>query len=102
STERGCGMDPVTVAARAFIRETARVWSPVRPADPATTLPLALQRARVLRMEAAPDDRGDLIKTLRLMEWAPENRWPLVLYDAPFTTEAAWCDGLCAKLHEDY
>src|SRR5579884_2550784 len=85
-------MDPLTTAARSFIRETERVWAaPPRPGA-----------ARVLRMEAPPDDRGDLVKTLRWMEWSPQNRWPLFLYEAPFTTEAAWCDGLCEKLRADY
>lgn len=80
-------MDPVTVASKTFQRELARLWK--------------LGRASV-RVECSAADRTDMVKTLRLAEWDPDNRWPMFLHEAPFTDATSWFEGLAASLEGDY
>ncbi len=81
-------MDPLTIAARAFIDDASLVWR--------------AGRSRVLRAVSASDDRGELVKALRMMELAPANRRPFFVYEAPFDGEERWHDGLCSALREGY
>lgn len=81
-------MDPITV-------ESERFKLALRRAE-------ALHPAQPLRLEAAATDRGDLLKTLRLVEWSAENRRPLVLHEAPFTEAEGYFAALAEKLQGDY
>ncbi len=81
-------MDPITVAAKNFEREVARFE--------------ASKVGRALRVVATQTDRGDMVKTLRLLEWAPENRRPMFLHEAPFEGEGPWFTALGDKVREDY
>jgi len=81
-------MDPITLASRTFQQDWERFWR--------------LYPRGVLRAVCTSTDRGDLVKTLRLVEWSAENRCPLVLYEAPFTVEDGWFNGLADKAREDY
>jgi len=81
-------MDPVTIAARSFVDDARRVWR--------------AGRSRVLRAVSSPDERRDIVKALRMMELAPDNRRPFFVYEAPFAEEGAWFDGLRAALLADY
>lgn len=81
-------MDPITIAAEAFKLALRRAE--------------ALYPAQPLRLAASATDRGDLLKTLRLVEWSAENRRPLVLCEAPFTDADAYFSALAEKLQGDY
>lgn len=85
-------MDPLTLATKRFLREVDAAWSapPGAPAPP----PL-------LRLDASPDDRRDVVKALRLAEWQPESRRPLVLVEAPFDDEPSYAAALLADLRRD-
>lgn len=60
-------MDPLTRAAREFVRQLSEVWR--RPAP--------------VRLIAPECHRTHLLRSLRLFEWAPDNRWPLCLIELP-------------------
>src|SRR5262245_21129781 len=81
-------MDPITQASRAFLAEATHFWRS--------------GRCRVLRIEAAHAYRKHIIKTLRLAEHAPDNRWPLFLYEAPFVDACSYWEGLEAAIRRDY
>ena len=81
-------MDPITRAARAFLAEADAFFRE--------------GKGPLLPMIAAPAARTDLVKSLRLGELAPENRRPLFLYEAPFTTARAFGEGLAAAIFADY
>jgi hypothetical protein len=87
-------MDPITAAAKEFLAQLERFWKPARSAP----IPSAL---RVVRVVVAPSDRGDVLKALRWLEWSPENRRPVVLFEDAFEDEARWLWELVAKLAGD-
>lgn len=80
-------MDPITVASRALRQDLARIWKGGH---------------RVARVECPAGDRGDMVKTLRLAEWDPDNRWPMFLHELPFADAAAWFEALSTSLREDH
>src|SRR5690242_12356343 len=80
-------MDPITTAARRFLEQADTCWR-ARPAG-------------VLRLVAAPEHRGDLIAALRLAEVAPDNRRPLFLVEAPFTTAESYTAAVCKSIVDD-
>ena len=81
-------MDPIMRAAHAFLEETKAGWR---------QLP-----GRVLPLVAAPSERGEVVKALRLGELAPENRRPLFLYETPFTEATRYFVGLAEAIRLDY
>lgn len=42
---------------------------------------LGARAASVVRLTSSPSDRSSVLKSLRLMEWRPESRWPLVVVE---------------------
>ena len=58
-------MDPLTRAAQDFTHQLAVAW----------------RSAPVVLLVATPEHRAHLVRSLRLHEWAPDNRWPLVLIE---------------------
>ena len=81
-------MDPITVASEAFKLALRRAE--------------ALNPAMPLRLVASSTDRGDLVKTLRMVEWSAENRRPLVLHEAPFTDADGYFAALADKVRGDH
>lgn len=59
-------MDPLTRAADDFTRQLSVSW----------------RRAPVVRLVAPARDRSHLVRSLRLFEWSPDNRWPLCIVEA--------------------
>lgn len=59
-------MDPLTRAAQTFARQLAEDW----------------RRAAAVRLVAPASHRTHLVRSLRLFEWSPDNRWPLCLVEA--------------------
>ncbi|WP_437619936.1 hypothetical protein [Sorangium sp. So ce1151] len=86
-------MDPITLAAQRFRREWQAFWSP----------PPGHERSgpNALRVRTGPADRRDWLKTLRWMEWQPDNRHPFVVVEAPFTGEAAYVEAIAERLDRD-
>jgi len=65
----------------------------------------ALSRARpgsVLPILAESSERDTIVKALRLRELAPDNRRPLFLFEASFTSPAAYFTELSASIARDY
>lgn len=60
-------MDPLTRAAESFSRQLSDAW----------------RHASVVRLVAPAQHRSHLVGSLRRFEWAPDNRWPLCLVEAP-------------------
>ena len=86
-------MDPLTLAAKRFARAHETAWDPPPGADrPAP---------RVLRLDGAPEDRTDILKTLRLIEWQPESRRPFVIVEAPFADEPSFLAAVADKIASD-
>jgi hypothetical protein len=83
-----CPMDPITRAARVFLAEAEAFWR----AEPMRVLPLF----------AAPSERGEVVKALRLQELSPDNRRPLFLFEEPFAESHAYLDGLAEAIRQDY
>ena len=81
-------MDPITRAAKVFFAEAKAFWR----ARPGHVLPII----------AEPSERGELLKALLLAELAPENRRPLVLYEAPFVEPSAYFTGLVRAIEVQY
>jgi hypothetical protein len=81
-------MDPMTCAARQFFAKMDAVWE--------------AGHGRVARVVACDEDRGELVKALRASELSPENRWPLVLFEAPFMETRSYFRGLCDRIARDY
>lgn len=81
-------MDPITVATHAFLRQLERSWK--------------IYPGRVARLIAHMRDRPHVIKALRLAEYDPANRRPLFLYEAAFTSDGLYFDGLCDRMLADY
>ena len=87
-------MDPITAAAKRFVTQIEGFWNPP-PTDPNAPGP------RILRMVAAPTERSSGLKALRWLEWSPENRRPLVLFEDAFEDEPRWLRALVAKVADD-
>src|SRR5688500_15636001 len=67
-------MDPITAAANRFLREHETAWrAPPEQEPPA-----------ILRLDSEPSERRSVIKALRLLEWQPENRHPISIFEEPF------------------
>jgi hypothetical protein len=81
-------MDPITVASEAFKLALRRAE--------------ALHPAMPLCLVASSTDRGDLVKTLRMVEWSAENRRPLVLHEAPFNDADGYFASLADKVRGDH
>lgn len=79
-------MDPITRAARAFMREADAI---LRAGEP-------------LRMIAGPSQRTNVVKALRVMELEPENRRPFFVHEAPFEAAEDYFNGLARKIRDDY
>ncbi len=86
-------MDPLTIAARRFMRAHEAAWDPPPGAD--------RRSPQVLRLDGAPEDRADIVKTLRLLEWQPESRRPFVIVEAPFADEASFLAATIDQLASD-
>jgi hypothetical protein len=87
-------MDPITLAARRFMAEFESFWSP--PPGHQVKGPPAL------RLVVDRSDRKDLLKTLRVMEWQPDNRRPFVIVETAFSSEAAFALGAASSLEAEY
>lgn len=59
-------MDPLTRAAENFTRQLSVDW----------------RRAPVVRLVASVRHRSHLVRSLRLLEWSPDNRWPFCIIEA--------------------
>jgi hypothetical protein len=81
-------MDPITRASRVFLAEAEALWKE--------------KPGRVLPLIAAPSERDDVVKALRLQEYAPENRRPLLLFEEPFDGPRVYFDGLEDAVRQDY
>jgi tetratricopeptide (TPR) repeat protein len=81
-------MDPITRVSKLFLAEAETFWR--------------TGHGRVLPMIAEPSDRGELVKTLRVREIAPDNRWPLFLYEEPFVNPARYFNRLAGLIERDY
>jgi tetratricopeptide (TPR) repeat protein len=81
-------MDPIACAARQFFADMESFWQ--------------AGSGRVARMVASDEERGELVKALRVAELSPENRWPLVLFEAPFMETHSYFRGLCDRIVRDY
>jgi len=81
-------MDPITRAATRFAEQSAAFWQS--------------GQGQLLHMCAVPAQRLNLAKFLRARESALDNRWPLVLFDAPFSDARAYAAGLGRRIAEDY
>ena len=86
-------MDPLTLAARAFLRAHQAAWQP----PPNTGAPVP----RLLLVDAPPGPRTAVLKTLRLIEWQPENRRPFSVVLAPFTAPAPYLAAIVKQLDQD-
>lgn len=60
-------MDPLTRAAQEFVRQLAEAWRGTAP----------------VRLVAPADHRTHVVRSLRVFEWMPDNRWPLCLIEPP-------------------
>lgn len=81
-------MDPITVAARRFLRDLERFWK--------------RHPGRVARLVADSRDRGQVLKALRLAEYDPSNRRPLFVHEVAFDVRETYFDGLCEQVLADY
>jgi tetratricopeptide (TPR) repeat protein len=81
-------MDPITRAATNFAEQAAAFWQS--------------GQGQLLLLCALPAQRLNLAKFLRAQESALDNRWPLVLFDAPFDSAAAYAAALCKRIAQDY
>jgi hypothetical protein len=87
-------MDPITIASKRFHTEYALFWEP--PPGHEVRGPL------VLRIEAEHAHRADALKSLRLIEWKPENRHPFVIVEGTFASAREYIGVIARKLHDDY
>lgn len=84
-------MDPLTIAARGFIEAHEAAWDP----------PPGLTAPKILRIEVARAHRSDALKSLRLLEWRPDNRRPFAIVEAPFASVDAYVQLVRAQLTRD-
>lgn len=86
-------MDPLTLAAKRFMRAHEVAWDP----PPGAGAPAP----KVLRLDGGVDDRADIIKTLRLLEWQPETRRPFVIVEASFADAHSYLDAVVEQITAD-
>lgn len=84
-------MDPLTLAANRFLREHETAWAP--PPDVAVP--------KVLRLQVTGAHRGDVLKSMRLLEWQPENRRPISVVDVPFVNAGMYTQAVLAAVRAD-
>jgi hypothetical protein len=77
-------MDPIMRAALVFLDEAETFWQE--------------HPGRVLPLVADASDRGEVVSALRLAELAPDNRRPLVVYEAAFADTGLYFIGLSAAV----
>lgn len=78
-------MDPLTRAAENFTRQLSLDW----------------RRAPIVRFVAPARDRSHLVRSLRLFEWSPDNRWPLCIVEAAVDDLDALADAARTQLLAD-
>lgn len=86
-------MDPLTLAAERFIREHETAWVP--PPGAKHGVP------GVLRLGAKPGQRGDALKSLRLLECRPENRRPVSIVEVPFRDALSYATAIGLAVRAD-
>ncbi|MBK8940655.1 MAG: tetratricopeptide repeat protein [Polyangiaceae bacterium] len=84
-------MDPLTLAANRFLREHETAWSP----PPEVLVP------KVLRLKAGEAHRGDILKSLRLLEWQPECRRPIAIVEVPFSDPTTYARIVLSAVRDD-
>lgn len=88
-------MDPLTLAAKRFMRDVETFRSPPpgfkAPAGP-----------RLLRVVVDPQDRGNLLKTMRWLEHEPRNQCPVSIVTSDFTDIPSALRGIVERVREDY
>jgi hypothetical protein len=87
-------MDPTTLAAKHFLAQLESFWNPP-PTAPTPPGP------RIVRVVADPSERGDLVRSLRWLEWSPESRRPVVLFEDALEDEHRWLRALVTKTADD-
>jgi hypothetical protein len=87
-------MDPITIAARRFSSEFETFWKSY-PGH-------GVKGPPVLRLLVSRTDRAEMLKALRVMEWQPESRRPIVLVESAFASEAAFALAAVCTLEADY
>jgi hypothetical protein len=84
-------MDPLTLAANRFLREHETAWSP--PPD--------VRVPKVLRLQTGEAHRGDVLKSLRLLEWQPECRRPIAIVEVPFSDPTTYTRLVLSAVRDD-
>ena len=87
-------MDPLTLASNRFQSEVLLCWNP--PPGHATAGP------RVLRLAVPPSSRADAVKSLRVLEWAPDNRRPFLIVEEPFVTLEQYLGAFAQRMEADH
>lgn len=81
-------MDPITRAHQNFLREAKALFGAGKKA--------------FVRFVCDHENRGDMLKSLRIWEAERENRRPFFLYEEPFRSVDDFFDGLSKQVAEDY
>lgn len=88
-------MDPLTLAAKRFMRDVETFRSPPpgfkAPAGP-----------RLLRVVVDPQDRGNVLKTMRWLEHEPRSRCPVSIVASDFTGIPSALRSIVERVREDY
>lgn len=84
-------MDPITLAANRFTREHETAWNP----------PPGAKAPPILRLDADVGDRKNVLKTLRVLEWQPENRYPVSIVEAPFVDATTYLSSVLGHVRRD-
>lgn len=87
-------MDPLTAAAKAFMREVEAFATPA-PGH-AHTGPRALQ------LVSAKGERGTVVKTLRWLEYQPQNGRPVMVIDTPVESAVAFVSAIETTVRAEY
>src|SRR5260221_12905568 len=86
-------MDPLTLASTRFHTETRLFWDP----PPGHEI-----EPRVLRIAVAFPHRKDAVKSLRLLEWDPQNRRPFMIVEGSFRTTEEYLGVIDDTIRRDY
>ncbi len=84
-------MDPLSLEAQRFTAELALGWREIQSHGPSA-----------LRLEVLASDRKEMVKALRLAEWDPDNRRPLIRTEAPFDTAESFLSALAQVIERSY
>ena len=87
-------MDPISLASKRFHTAFSSFWDP----PPGNALPTP----PVLRIVVKPTSRTDAVKSLRLLEWAPENRWPFLILEASISSSDLTLAALASQVEANY